>query len=77
MVVSEADTTRALVARALVAVFVAYEGSVREAAAKGILMTAHESSAALVQVAQAEAANETLRVELKRLAHRLASNPVR
>lgn len=73
---SEQDATRALAAQALVQAFVHYDGEVREAAAKALLVVDHPSTSSLVSLERKRATTESLREELDRLTRRLAKNPL-
>ncbi len=74
---SEEEATRALSARTLVQAFVRYDGEVREAATKALLLIDHPSTSSLVSVERQRATTEGVREQLDRLAQRLAKNPLR
>jgi HEAT repeat protein len=74
---SERDVTRALAARTLVQAFVSYDGEVREAAAKALLVVDHPSTGSLVSIERQRATTDGVRDQLDRLARRLEKNPLR
>jgi len=77
VVAGEEEPTRALAARVLVDAFVHYDGTVREAAAKGVLLVNHASTESLVAQARKHATTDEMVAHLDRLARRVASNPIR
>jgi len=74
---SEQDATRALAARTLVHAFVRYDGAVRQAAAKALLVVDHASAGALVERERERARLVSLREQLETLSRRIAENPIR
>lgn len=76
MAQAEEDRTRELAAQTLVEAFVAYDGLVREAAGKGLLLADHPSTMERVEAAHVAASSDELRAALENLARKLAGNPV-
>lgn len=72
----EESAVRALAARALVGAFVAYDGEVREAAAKALLVVDDPSTTSLIASARAGASPDRA-AALDALAARFAANPAR
>lgn len=72
----EEAQVRGAAAKALVAAFVAYDGEVREAALKALLVVNHDGTPALIAQAKTDA-SPSLKAELERLAQRFDNGPLR